>query len=211
MATFECTFLLGEAADRDAATKLLDKFSERPQVEQALDQVKAVLARYAFGHHDRNAGSRDRSDGQRLAAVPEYELPDVGTIGLLPAGRRVRLSRSAAGRGRARLPPARHDARRKFCATRPSSSSKATCCIGGTRTPATACGRDFPTTCCGCRTWRRSTSQRTGDAAILDEELPFITAPPLADGQQEAYLRPSPSGERAARCTSIAAARSIAG
>lgn len=31
---------------------------------------------------------------------------------------------------------------------------------------------------------------RTGDAAILDEVTPFVTAPPLAAGHQEAYLRP---------------------
>jgi cyclic beta-1,2-glucan synthetase len=36
--------------------------------------------------------------------------------------------------------------------------------------------------------------QRSGDSAALDEELPFITAPPVADGHREAYLRPSDSG-----------------
>jgi N,N'-diacetylchitobiose phosphorylase len=32
---------------------------------------------------------------------------------------------------------------------------------------------------------------RTGDSAVLDEDLPFIAAPPLAVEQQEAYLRPA--------------------
>jgi cyclic beta-1,2-glucan synthetase len=40
--------------------------------------------------------------------------------------------------------------------------------------------------------------QKTGDIGILEEELPFISAPPLAEGQQEAYLRPAASGIRAA-------------
>ncbi|HVT26436.1 MAG TPA: cyclic beta 1-2 glucan synthetase, partial [Lacipirellulaceae bacterium] len=31
---------------------------------------------------------------------------------------------------------------------------------------------------------------RTGDKAILDEHVPFVTAPALVAGQQEAYLRP---------------------
>jgi N,N'-diacetylchitobiose phosphorylase len=39
--------------------------------------------------------------------------------------------------------------------------------------------------------------QRTGDDAILDENVPFVAAPPLAAGQQEAYLRPEKSGESA--------------
>jgi cyclic beta-1,2-glucan synthetase len=36
---------------------------------------------------------------------------------------------------------------------------------------------------------------RTGDAEILDEKVPFIAAPLLADGQQESFLRPAPSGQ----------------
>ncbi len=35
---------------------------------------------------------------------------------------------------------------------------------------------------------------RTGDTAILDEQIPFVAAPPLAAAQQEAYLRPDPAG-----------------
>ncbi len=38
---------------------------------------------------------------------------------------------------------------------------------------------------------------RTGDEAILDESVRFIEAPPLAPGQQDAYLQPSVSGESA--------------
>jgi cyclic beta-1,2-glucan synthetase len=37
----------------------------------------------------------------------------------------------------------------------------------------------------------------TGDSAILDELVPFLSAPPLADGEDEAYLLPSSSGELA--------------
>ena len=60
---------------------------------------------------------------------------------------------------------------RRFCATPLSNSSKATCCTGGIRTPATDCARGFPTTCCGCRMSPRSTLQKTGDEAILDEAV----------------------------------------
>ncbi len=37
--------------------------------------------------------------------------------------------------------------------------------------------------------------ESTGDAAILDEEAPFITASEIADGHVEAYLCPAASGE----------------
>ncbi len=35
----------------------------------------------------------------------------------------------------------------------------------------------------------------TGDVAILDEEVPFLEGPPLADGESEAYGRPNVSSE----------------
>ncbi len=38
---------------------------------------------------------------------------------------------------------------------------------------------------------------RTGDAAILEEVTPFVSAPPLAAGHQEAYLRPEITEESA--------------
>jgi cyclic beta-1,2-glucan synthetase len=37
----------------------------------------------------------------------------------------------------------------------------------------------------------------TGDAAVLDEQIPFLEAPPLAAGQQESYASPSVSKETA--------------
>ncbi len=35
----------------------------------------------------------------------------------------------------------------------------------------------------------------TGDAAILDESIPFLSAAPLEPGEDEAYIQPQPSGE----------------
>ncbi|HEX6201632.1 MAG TPA: carbohydrate-binding protein, partial [Thermoanaerobaculia bacterium] len=37
----------------------------------------------------------------------------------------------------------------------------------------------------------------TGDAAVFDEEVPFLTAPPLPEGTDEAWLQPAPAAERA--------------
>jgi cyclic beta-1,2-glucan synthetase len=39
--------------------------------------------------------------------------------------------------------------------------------------------------------------ERTGDKAILEELVPFVAAPPLADGHQEAFLRPGLSDQSA--------------
>ncbi|HSK10261.1 MAG TPA: protein ndvB, partial [Vicinamibacterales bacterium] len=38
---------------------------------------------------------------------------------------------------------------------------------------------------------------RTGDESILDEQVPFLEAPPLEPGQADAYIQPSVSGETA--------------
>ena len=37
----------------------------------------------------------------------------------------------------------------------------------------------------------------TGDATVLDERVPFLTAPPLAEGADEAYLQPAVAAEQA--------------
>ena len=37
----------------------------------------------------------------------------------------------------------------------------------------------------------------TGDSGLLDEPVPFITGPPLREGQEDAYYAPEPSGESA--------------
>ena len=85
------------------------KYADGQRVQQRTGtRCTEFWRRHAFGHHDRNSGSRDRCDGQRLANLPEPELPNVGTLGLLSAGRRVWFSRSASGFGGADLPPARY-------------------------------------------------------------------------------------------------------
>ena len=76
---------------------------------------------------------------------------------LLPARRRLRVPRSAAGRAVAAACRAAARARAHPARRRRGSSSKATCSTGGTSRPAAACAAAAPTTCCGCRSWWRST------------------------------------------------------
>ena len=71
------------------------------------------------------------------------------------------------------------------------SSSKATSSTGGIRRAAAARGRAAPTTCCGCPTSSPRYVAHTGDAAVLDEPVPFLEAPPLEPDQHEAYDLPS--------------------
>ena len=104
-----------------------------------------------------------------LAAVPGAELPAVGAHRLLPAGRRLRLPRPAAGRDgaarssrpdlAARAPPARR---------RAPVRAKATCSTGGTSPPDAGPAPAAPTTCCGCRTRSPTTSSRPATRRVLD-------------------------------------------
>ncbi len=63
----------------------------------------AVLGRHAGHRAGAHARRLVRSAGQPLAAVPDAELPHLGALRAIPARRRVRVPRSAAGRHGAAL------------------------------------------------------------------------------------------------------------
>ena len=95
------------------------------------------------------------------------------------------------------------------CSPPAGSSSKATCSTGGTPRVAAAPARDAPTICCGCRTWRRTTSPRQAMTQVLDEVVPFLEAPPLPPDQHEVYDAARGLSDVGARCSTTASAPSI--
>ena len=119
-------------------------------------------ARRGAGEHP---GRFLRPADEPLAALPGPELPAVGALRLLPAGRGVRLPRPAPGRDGAGARPARPRAASTCCARPATSSSRATSSTGGTSRAAGARAPAARTTCCGCRTRRRTTCGRPATRA----------------------------------------------
>ena len=66
-------------------------------------ETRALLGRHAGRHPGAHAGRLVRPDRQSLAALSVAELPHLGAQRAVPARRRVRLPRPAAGRARADL------------------------------------------------------------------------------------------------------------
>ena len=83
------------------------------------------------------------------------------------------------------------------CAPPAASSWRATCSTGGIRRPAAACAPASPTTCCGCPSWSRHYVEATGDAAILDERVPFLQGRPAATRRGGSIRQPGDRGETA--------------
>ncbi len=76
-------------------------------------------------------------------------------------------------------------------------SPRATCSTGGIRPRGAACGRASPTTGSGSPSRRRTTWRSPGTRTVLDEQIPFIEGPVLADDSLEAYFEPTVSAQRA--------------
>ena len=161
------------------AISLVERYSSLSEVDAALARATRfwddTLGHRAGAHARRLV----RPAGQPLAAVPDAELPHLGALRAVPARRRVRLPRSAAGRAWRCSTRARICAGRTCCARRRGSSSRATCSTGGIRRPAAAPGRGAPTICCGCRTSWPRTCVTPATTSVLDEPVPFLEAPPL--------------------------------
>ncbi len=176
----------------------------RPTATTALRAVAALLGRR------RSARSRcGRRTGRwtscSIAGCSTRRSPaGLGALGLLPGGRRVRLPRPAPGRDGARSRRAASWPGSTSCGPRRASSSRATCSTGGIRRRAAACARASPTIASGCPTSSRTTSRSTGDAAVLDEPVPFLEGPALRAGPGGRLLPAGPVAASRHRCSSTA-------
>ena len=190
---FECTYLLGEA-DHDTATHLIDKYSDRVQVERALSQVtefwRNTLSAIAIETPDReidlmvNGWLVYQNLSCRMWGRSAYYQPG-GAYGF-----RDQLQDSAA------LIFHRPDITRAQLLRNAAQQF----------VEGDVLHWWHPDLGCGLRTrfsddllWLPFVAaeyvQKTGDAAVLDEIVAYISAPPLAEGQQEAFLRPAPSDQ----------------
>jgi len=195
-AEFRCTFILGEAPDRELAVALIRKYSAAQNVEAALDGVREFW--------------------RELTSTIQIETPD-REIDLMVNGWLVYQNLSCRLWGRS----AYYQPGGAFGFRDQLQDSAALISLRPELTRAQIvrhAGQQFvegdvlhwwhPDSGSGLRTrfsddllWLPLITaeyvQKTGDRALLDEQVPFITAPTLAEGQQESFLRPALAHESA--------------
>ena len=209
----------GRDAHRGAAARPGRRSRARPVADPAparrrggsgvAGRGRAALGRAARHGARRDAGRLVRPADEPLAALPDDGVAALGAHRVLPAGRRVRLPRPAAGRDGAGVRGAPSSTGEHLLAARRASSSRATCSTGGIRAPGAACARAAPTTCCGCRTPWRATCPAPATRACSTSRCRSSRRHrwPLATTRPTTCRT---SRRRCARCTSTACARSSA-
>ena len=99
----EIRFCLGAGRDLAHAQSLIERYREAGAVQAALEWRSSVLEANTWRGPGGNAGRIGQLDGQRLAAVSDFELSSLGTHRFLSIWWRIRISRSIARLDGARL------------------------------------------------------------------------------------------------------------
>jgi cyclic beta-1,2-glucan synthetase len=192
----ECVFLLGEAANRNAAAGLIQKYRQPGQPQQAFDQVVAfwreTLSAIQIETPDReidllvNGWLAYQNLSCRMWARSAYYQPG-GAFGF-----RDQLQDAAA------LVFHRPDVTRQQILRHAAQQFVEGDVMHWWHADT---GRGLRTRFSDDLAWLPYVTtayiRATGDEALLDETAPFVTAETLAEGQQELYLAGAPSGESA--------------
>ena len=130
--------------------------------------------------------------------------------GVLPGERRLRFPRSAAGcDGAGRGAPGAVARADPACGRPAVPRGRRAALVAAAQRPGRAHAHLRRSRVAG-RTSPRTTSQLTGDHAILDVELPFIEGPPLPRERHDAFFEPSLGDADRHACSNIAGADSRA-
>jgi cellobiose phosphorylase len=192
--SFEIAFLLGEAADRDATTRLIESYREPGRVDDEFEAVtqfwRDMCSAIEIETPDReidfvvNGWLTYQNVSCRMWARSAYYQPG-GALGF-----RDQLQDSAA------LVLSRPDMTRAQILRHAAAQFVEGDVLHWWHTDT---GYGLRTKFSDDLLWLPYVTacyvQTTGDASILDEQMPFITGPEIPAGHVEAYLRPAPSGE----------------
>ena len=142
----------------------------------------------------RDAGPRDRTSCSTAGCCTRPSPAGCGRARLLPGRRRVRLPRPAAGRDGAAGRRARRWRASRSCAPRAHQFEEGDVQHWWHPPSGAACAPVSPTTCVWLPYVVAALRRVTGDAAILDEHVPFLEGQPLDAGRARGLTsRPSVS------------------
>ena len=144
----------------------------------------------------------------RWLLYQDGQLPALDARRLLPAGRRVRLPRSAAGRDGAVVRAARPGARAPAARRGPAVRRRRRAALVARADAAAGCARAARTICSGCRSSSPSTCARPATPRVLDERVPFLEGAAAARRRARSRTDRPASRPKTARCSSTACARS---
>ena len=160
-------FTLGQGQNPAHAEELLARYGQLADVQNAVERSRRFWDRHARGDPGSNARRLVRSARESLAPLSDARVPDLGPEWPLPAGRRVRFPRSAAGRSRAPLFASRLVSIARPAARRRGNSSRGTFSTGGIRRAAEAHGRGVQTILLWLPYVAATYVANTGDRSLL--------------------------------------------